>query len=197
MCNRHRPSRGFTIFIWRYDLEKWHKVTSHKDGVNAPIDIGGHIACEGTELWTFIKRLKVTCTRLVNLTMGASLLSTVLESERCIGRPRKPLLWCKHLVSVCYRSAVIADSNFDGRLLLADGVQKAAEAAVAARSRSRAWPSDVVFKPKPREVSACDIERAQHCYGRPNYAMTTSYQWTAVAAAASEHESSTSTILSI
>ena len=27
MCNRHRRSRGFTIFIWLYDLEKWHKVT--------------------------------------------------------------------------------------------------------------------------------------------------------------------------
>jgi len=41
--------------------------------------------------------LKVTCKRLVNLTMGASLPATVLESERCIGRPRKPLLWCKYL----------------------------------------------------------------------------------------------------
>ena len=27
MCNRHRRSQGFTIFIWLYDLEKWHKVT--------------------------------------------------------------------------------------------------------------------------------------------------------------------------
>jgi len=27
-----------------------HKVTGHKDGINAAIDIGGHIACEGTEL---------------------------------------------------------------------------------------------------------------------------------------------------
>jgi len=132
MCNRHRRSRGFTIFIWLYDLEKWHKVTGHKDGVNAAVDIGG-----------------------------------------------QPLLWCKHLVSICYRRGVIADSNLDSRLLLADDVRQAAEAAVAARSRSQAWPLDVVFKPKPREVSACYIERAQHCYGRPNYAMTTSYQWTA------------------
>ena len=112
------------------------------------------------------------CTRLVNLTMGASLPATVLESEWCIGRPQKPLLWWKHLVSICYRSRVIADSNLDGRLLLADDVRQAAEAAVVARSRSRALLLDVVFKPKPREVSAC-------CYGRPNYAMTTSYQWTA------------------
>jgi len=29
------------------------------------------------------------------------------------------------------------------------------------------------------QVSACYIERAQRCYGRPNYAMTLSYQWTA------------------
>ena len=28
MCNRHRRSRGFTMFIWLDDLEKWHKVTS-------------------------------------------------------------------------------------------------------------------------------------------------------------------------
>ena len=109
MCNRHRWSRGFTIFIWLCDLEKWHKVTSHKDGVNAPVDIGGHIVCEGTELLTFSKRLKVKRTRLVNLMMGASLLATVLESERCIGRPRKPPVWCKHLGSICYRSRVIAD----------------------------------------------------------------------------------------
>ena len=54
---------------------------------------------------------------------------------------------------------------------------QAAEAAVAARSRSS--PSEEVFKPKPREVSACCIERAQRCYGRPNYAITSSYQWTA------------------
>jgi len=169
MCNRHRRSRGFTIFIWLYDLEKWHKVTGHKDGINAAVDIGGNIACEGTELWTFIKSLKVTCTRLVNLTIGASLPATVLESKWCIGRPQKPLLWCKHLVSICYRSGVIADSNLDGRLLLTDDVRQATEAAVAARSRSQAWPLDVVFKPKTREVSACYIERAQHCYGRPNY----------------------------
>jgi len=57
---------------------------------------------------------------------------------------------------------------------------QAAEAAVPAMSRSRsARPSEAVFKPKPHEVSACYIERAQRCYGRPNYAMTLSYQWTA------------------
>jgi len=109
MCNRHRRPRTFTIFIWLYDIEKWHKVTGHKDGVNAPVDNGGHIACEGTELWTFSKRLKVTCTRLLNLTMGASLPATVLESEWRIGRPRKPSVWCKRLGSICYRSGVIAD----------------------------------------------------------------------------------------
>jgi len=41
--------------------------------------------------------------------MGTSLLVTVLESERHIGRPRKPPVWCKHLGSICYRSGVIAD----------------------------------------------------------------------------------------
>ena len=72
--------------------------------------------------------------------MGASLLSTVLESERCIGRPRKPLLLCKHLVSICYRSGVIADWNLDGRTVAAASrwcsAAQAAGAAVAARSRS-------------------------------------------------------------
>ena len=174
MCNRHRRSRGFTIFIWLYDLQNWHKVTSHKDGVNAPVDIGGHIACEGTDLWTFSKSLKVTCTRLVNLMMGASLpCSKVSDASGA-------------LENLCYGANIETLSAIEAELWLirtwmvkrsaaASGwcsAAQAAEAAVAARSRlHRAWPSEAVYKSKPREILACYIERVQRCCGCDGYCL--------------------------